>query len=94
MNDLEKQVCEMIVSRLGLDDLNPDEIHSDSPLFKAYDESAIDNSLGLDSVDALELVVGLREEFDVTVTDEDMHVFESIGMMARFIEEQKMSKAG
>lgn len=92
MNDLEKKVCEMIVRRLGLNDLNIDEIDYNAPLFKAYDENMNESSLGLDSVDALELVVGLREEFHVSVTDEDMYIFESISKIAEYLEKQTAEK--
>ncbi len=92
MSELEKKVCEMIVRRLGLNDLNVDEIDCNAPLFKAYDENMNENSLGLDSVDALELVVGLREEFQANVTDEDMYIFESISKIAEYLEKQSADK--
>lgn len=88
MNELEKKVCEMIIRRMELDDLNVENIDVNAPLFKAYDGEMDENSLGLDSVDALELVVGLREEFQVTVTDEDMYIFESISKIAEYIDSE------
>lgn len=87
MDDIARKACEMIVNRLELDDLNPEEIDCSAPLFKENGKD--NNGLDLDSVDALELVVGLREEFGVTVTDEDMYIFESIDKISEFIKGQK-----
>lgn len=87
MDDITRKVCKMIVNRLELEDLNPEDMDCSAALFKENGED--NNSLELDSVDALELVVGLREEFAVTVTDEDMYIFESIDRITEFVKGQK-----
>lgn len=46
---------------------------------------------GLDSIDVLELVVALGNEFGVTISDEDMNIFGSVNTIAQYIEE-KMDK--
>jgi len=68
----------MIVNRLKLQ-VNPDEIDDDAPLFG--------EGLGLDSIDALELVVGLEQEFGVQVPDEAVgrEAFGSINALADFV---------
>lgn len=84
---LEMQVLEMIVNKLGLDEIDPSSVDYDAPIFASYADE--DEGLGLDSVDALELVVGLKESFDIKVSDEDMAVFRSINSISDYIREVK-----
>lgn len=84
---LEVKVRDMIIERLGLDDVVPETVDFDAPIFASFDTE--EEGLGLDSVDALELVVGLNEEFGVKVSDEDMAIFRSITTIADFIREKK-----
>lgn len=84
---LEVKVRDMIIERLGLDDVNPETVDFNAPIFTSFDNE--DEGLGLDSVDALELVVGLNEEFEIKVSDEDMAIFRSITTIADFIREKK-----
>jgi acyl carrier protein len=80
---LEAKVRDMIISRLSLDEIEVETVDFDAPIFASYDNE--DEGLGLDSVDALELVVGLNEEFGVKVSDDDMEIFKSIRTIADFI---------
>jgi acyl carrier protein len=68
----------MIVERLKLQ-VSPDDIDDSAPLFG--------EGLGLDSIDALELVVGLEQEFGVRVPDEAVgrEAFGSINTLAEFV---------
>lgn len=78
--ELCSQIKEMIVERLDLP-VDPDWITDDQPLFG--------RGLGLDSIDAMELVVGLNSKFGVVIDDDDKGVFGSIGHMAeRILDEQ------
>ena len=85
--EVENQVKAIIVDRLNLQ-INVDEIESDAPIFLGSEVEGSKKGLGLDSVDALELVVGLNNEFAVTITDEDMEIFESVDKIADFIMNQ------
>jgi acyl carrier protein len=71
----------MIVEVLRLEDIKPEEIHNDSPLFG--------NGLGLDSIDALELVVAIEKIFNVIIADEDIgkRAFASVIALADFIQQ-------
>jgi acyl carrier protein len=62
----------MIVERLDLP-IDPEWITDDQPI--------IGRGLELDSVDTLELMVGIEAEFDVSITDDEMHVFGSISRL-------------
>ncbi len=69
----------MIVAGLKLDGLEPDSIADDQPLFGG--------ELGLDSVDALELVVALEREFGVAVPSEEVgsEAFHNVRAMAEWL---------
>ncbi|MCL6591054.1 MAG: acyl carrier protein [Firmicutes bacterium] len=84
---IEKKVKEIIVNRLNLQ-IKPEEIVSDAPIFLGSEVEGGKKGLGLDSVDALELVVGLNNDFGVTITDEDMYIFESVDKITDFILEK------
>jgi acyl carrier protein len=78
--ELLARVKRLIIERLKLD-LNPEAIEDDAPLFGA--------GLGLDSIDALELVVGLEQEFRIRIPDQDVgrRVFASVRAIARYVAE-------
>ena len=84
MSDLELELKKMIIECLKLEDINPEEIDSNEPLFGT--------GLGLDSIDALELGVALRKNYGIKidkVNDDVKTHFASVANLAKFIESQK-----
>ena len=82
--ELEEQIKKLIISSLELEDITTDDIKEDEPLFN--------DGLGLDSIDALELGMALKKEFDVTFSknkDENKQHFYSVKTIANFIRAQK-----
>jgi acyl carrier protein len=79
MDDLKRRVKEMIVERLGLEGLRPEEIDDDAPLFG--------EGLGLDSIDALELSIGLEKAFGVKLETEEegKRAFASVSALAEHL---------
>jgi acyl carrier protein len=69
----------MIIDTLKLEDVTVQGIDHSAPLFR--------KGLGLDSIDALELVVAIEKIFDIIIEDEDVGVraFASINALAKFI---------
>lgn len=82
MSDRKTKLKELIIDRMNLD-IEPDTIGDEDALFGDGE-----NSLGLDSIDALDLVVGVYEEFDVEIDESDMHVFENVSTLDAFIDEK------
>ena len=83
-DEVVQKVRELIIERLNLE-ITPEQIEADAPIFLGSEVEGSKKGLGLDSVDALELVVGLNNEFDITITDEDMDIFESVDQIADFV---------
>jgi acyl carrier protein len=81
--ELIVQVKQLIIDSLRIDGLNPDEIDTDAPLFG--------EGLGLDSIDALQLVVAMENDFGVIVPDAETGtiVFQSVRSMAQYIAENR-----
>ena len=75
INNLKKQ----IVESLNLRHVKPEEIGDDQPLFV--------DGLGLDSIDALELIVLLQQQYNIKLSnaDEGPKVFHSVKTMAEYI---------
>lgn len=83
MEELKEQLKEMIVRDLKLQGVDPAAIDDSAPLFE--------EGLGLDSLDAVELVVLLQKHFDVHLEDmeEGQAAFKSINTLAEFIENKR-----
>lgn len=80
MNELEDAIKEMIVDALQLEDIRPEDIDTDAPLFG--------EGLGLDSIDALELGVALKKRFGLTLSSNDPSIkdhFRSVASLAKLI---------
>ncbi len=71
-----RQLRRMIVDRLDLP-IDADWISNDQPIFG--------RGLELDSVDTLELILGIESEFDVSLTEDDREAFGSVGRLAERI---------
>lgn len=74
------RIKRLIVDSLHLEGIQPEMIEDEAPLFG--------EGLGLDSVDALELVVALEKEFGIKIKSQEMgrEVFSSVASLSQFIE--------
>jgi acyl carrier protein len=82
MSDLKIKIKKLIIESLDLEDITIDDIEDSEPLF-------IDG-LGLDSIDALELGLAIKKEFDIKIdanSEETKQHFASVDALADFIEQ-------
>ncbi len=78
VEDIRARIKRLIVERLFIEGLEPAEIR---------DDAALGVELGLDSVDVLELMLGLEQEFGLKIADNgfEREAFESVGSLAEFV---------
>ena len=79
MNKLMSDLKTQIIAQLNLQDTKPEDIGDDQPLFV--------EGLGLDSIDALELIVLLQQNYKIKLsnTEDGPKVFHSVRTMAEYI---------
>jgi acyl carrier protein len=79
MDKLMQTLKVQVIERLNLKDLKPENIGNDQPLFV--------EGIGLDSIDALELIVLLQQEYNIKLSnaEDGPRVFYSIRTMADYI---------
>lgn len=84
MENLENNLKAQIIALLNLEEMEVGDFGNSDPLFG-------DDGLGLDSIDALELIVLLEKEYDIKIENPEQgsKVFTTIDTMAAFIREHK-----
>lgn len=83
MEDLKEELKSKIIEVLNLEDVSVADIKNSDPLFGG--------GLGLDSIDALELIVLLEKQYGIKLADpkKGREIFESIDTMAAYITEHR-----
>ncbi len=84
LDQLKQEIKEVIINTLQLEDIAPENIVNSEPLFG--------EGLGLDSIDALELSVGLKRKFGVKFSSEsadNKKHFASIDALAEYINQAR-----
>lgn len=82
---LKKEIKLLIMEALNIDDVAPEEVGDEDSLFGEG------NVLGLDSIDALEIVMALQEKYGVRIDDKNQSRFilQSVSTIAEFIEKNR-----
>ena len=84
MENLEVEIKTLLIDALGLEDITVDDIKNDEALFG--------EGLGLDSIDALELGMALKKQYNLVLSsnkEENKQYFYSVQTLANFIRGQK-----
>ena len=81
--ELKKKLKNLIIEELSLEDVESDSISDDAPLFG--------EGLGLDSLDAVELVVLLQRHFNIQIKnlEEGREIFKDLNTLAEYIIKQQ-----
>ncbi|MGL6259500.1 phosphopantetheine-binding protein [Vibrio sp. WXL103] len=88
MEALENKIKQLIINALNLEDLTVADIESDEPLF------GDEGGLNLDSIDALELGLAIKQEFGVVINGDDPQAreyFRSVASLCQLIEQQAVA---
>ena len=83
MEELVRELKQQIIKTLNLEDVACEDIDNDAPLFG--------DGLGLDSIDALELIVLLEKRYGIKLSDpsQGKAIFKSVNTMAQYIAEHR-----
>ena len=83
MEELVEELKKEIIEALNLEDTTPEDIDANAPLFGS--------GRGLDSIDALELIVLIEKKYGIKLKDpsKSKEVFKSVNVMAQFIAENR-----
>lgn len=87
-NKDEQRLAEILIEVLELEDTSAGDIAPEAPLFDPSDE----NSLGLDSIDALEISLAIAKEYGVQLEADDENnksIFFSLRSLNQYVQEQK-----
>lgn len=79
--ELENELKELIISSLNLEDVTPEDIDRQAPLFN--------DGLGLDSIDALELGLALKKKYGITLSaenEDNKKYFANLAALAEFVQ--------
>ena len=81
LEEIRSELKELLVVNLALDDITPEEIEDDGVLFG--------EGLGLDSLDAVEIVVLIQRNYGLEIIDEEQarELFQSVNTLARWVHE-------
>lgn len=83
MEELIKELKEEIIEALNLEEMTDDDIKTDDPLFG--------DGLGLDSIDALELIVLLEKKYGIKLTNPAAAkgIFKSVATIADYVDKNR-----
>jgi acyl carrier protein len=79
--DLKADIKNMIIETLNIEDIAPEDIDDNLPLFGG------ENTLGLDSIDAIELVMAVQRQYKVRIDDQNLarEILKNVNTIAEFI---------
>lgn len=85
MDSLEKKIYEKIVEKMDVDEAELEGFDENCPIFGDPEDGEV--SMGLDSIDSLELVVILYDEWKIKVPSEDIELLTTVKNVADYVRE-------
>lgn len=84
MDNLINEIKAELIKALHLDGMKPEDLDADAPLFG-------EGGIGLDSIDALEIIVMLEKNYGIRLSNvsEGKEIFKSIRSIAEYVKEHK-----
>jgi acyl carrier protein len=84
MEELVNTLKQEIIEALNLEEMTPEDIETDAPLFG-------EEGLGLDSIDALELIVLVEKKYGIRLADpsEGKAIFKTVGTLAEYVQQHR-----
>lgn len=84
MEELVNTLKQEIIEALNLEEMTPKDIETDAPLFG-------EDGLGLDSIDALELIVLVEKKYGIRLADpsEGKAIFKTVGTLAEYVQQHR-----
>lgn len=85
---LKREIKELIIEKLKVTHVTADEVPDDAPLFGQ------DNPLGLDSIDAIEIILALQQNYNVRIADQNLArvILENVDSIADFLEKEMVKE--
>jgi acyl carrier protein len=82
---LKLEIKQLIIDTLKIPDVLPEQVQDDISLFSS------DNLLGLDSIDALEIIMALQRKYGVRLDDQNLarFILTSINTITEFVEKER-----
>jgi len=83
--ELTQEIITLLIDSLNLHHVDRSTLHADTPIFGG--------GLELDSIDVLEIIVGLEQKYAVKIRNDEVGktVFQTIGSIAQFVESKSLS---
>jgi len=87
--ELKTEIKNLIMETLGITGIKPEDIANEKPLFSG------ENTLTLDSVDALEIIMAIQRKYNLRIADQNLarSVIQSINSIAEFLVSEQGTKA-
>jgi acyl carrier protein len=86
LSAIEQEVAKLIIDTLNLEDIQPEDIDPEAPLFR--------EGLGLDSIDALELALSISKQYGFQLRSDDTNnaqIFSSLRALSQHVEQNRVA---
>ena len=84
LNQLKHDIKQLIIDTLNINDVKPEDVPNDAPLFGE------NNPMGLDSIDGIEIIMAVQRKYNVRMDDQNVarFILESINTIADFVKKE------